>query len=434
MSTLKHRKICFILILSSVLMFSFALNCFALHGDVNNDDYIGIEDAVLALRFATGIAEPTEEQHHSADLDYDGEITTTDVRLIMRGAADIDYVPDHLFSQWETVTEPTCTEDGLAKCYCLYCEKEVEKVISKTGHTIVPATCTEGSYCSACNEVFGLPSGHTEEEGYCSVCNALIYSPTLTYNGYDIAFGSTTTTVKTILGEPQDKGKDTAAEKTAVIYVYYTDYKDLAIFTFTDGKLTQFFTNSATAKVTQGSSHYGLYCKSAPEKIGDILLTTYADTLNDGLEYSFCATVGEAYNLKKTTNYTLNTKINFHFVNALRAINDIKPLEFCSKATAVATAHSTDMGKRNYFNHESPDGKRVGTRLDEAGITWYSCGENIAAGIYDPYALANGWYNSEGHRKNILNKEFKYLGIGFAYNENSTYKYYSTQNFYTDEY
>lgn len=431
---MKAIKRLFLILISITIMFTLAISSSALHGDLNYDEYIGIEDAVKALRFATGIETPDEHQEHAADLDYDGEITTTDVRLIMRGAADIDYVPDHFFSNWETIKEPTCIEDGIAESTCYYCEKKVAKILYKTGHNIIPATCDTGSYCSVCNESFSEPLEHIEKEGYCINCNKLLASPTLSYNNKEISFGCSSSQVKSILGEPQNKGKDSSAEKTVVMYAYHTDYKNLAIFTFTDGKLTQFYTNSPNAKVTQGSSHYALYCKSAPEQIGDIILSTYSDSFNNNLVYSFCATVGESYGLKKTTNFSLNSKINLVLVNSLRALNNVKPLQYCSETEAVATAHSEDMAKRNYFNHENPEGERVGTRLTKGGVEWYSCAENIAAGIYDPYALANGWYNSEGHRKNILNKTYKYMGVGFAYRETSAYKYYSTQNFYTDEY
>ena len=427
---MKKFKFCFSLLIATFFMFCLAVSSFALHGDVNYDEYISIEDAVVALRFATGIETPDEHQEHSADLDYDGEITTTDVRLIMRGAADIDYVPDHFFSEWETITAPTCTEEGLAQSYCYYCNKKVTKVLDKTGHNINPATCNEPSYCSVCNESFGEPLEHTESEGYCTNCGKLLYSPMLSYNNKEIKFGCTSSTVKEILGEPQNKYKDSEAEKTVVVYVYYTDYKDLAIFTFTDGKLTQFFSNATTAKVEQGSSHYGIYCKSAPERIGDISLTVYSDTLNNNSDYSFCATVGETYNLTKTTDYTLNEKIVFHLTNGLRAINGLKKLKYCSDAAKVAKAHSTDMATRNFWGHQSPEGKTPGNRLDAGGVEWSACSENIVAGYYDPYGIANGWYNSATHRKNILSSTYKNIGIGFAHNTNSDYKYYGTQDFY----
>lgn len=431
---MKTTKIFLCVLLCLSLISSFPLSVSALHGDLNYDENISIQDAVIALRFATGIETPDEYQEHAADLDYDGEITTNDVRLILRGAADIDYVPDHLFSQWETVVSPTCVEKGLAKCSCLYCGKEVSKVLSEIGHNIVPATCKAASYCSTCNESFGEALEHEESEGHCIYCNELLSSPTLSYKGKEIKFGCASSSVKAILGEPQAKYKDSAATKTIVVYVYYTDYKDLAIFTFADGKLTQFFSNATTALVTQGSSHYGLYCKSAPNKIGDISISAYSDSLNNGFNYSFCATVGENYNLTKTTDYTLNEKLNFHLTNGLRALNGVLELKYCADASKVARAHSTDMATRNYFNHENPEGESVGDRLTKGEIIWYACAENIVAGYYDPYAIANGWYNSEGHRKNILNPKYKYIGIGFAYNGSADYRYYGTQNFYTDEY
>lgn len=431
---MKAIKMIFSLLISVIIMLSLAVFSSALHGDVNYDEYIGIEDAVIALRFATGIETPDEHQEHVADLDYDGEITTTDVRLIMRGAADIDFVPDHFFSDWETITEPTCTETGIAKSTCYYCRKEVTKVIPEKGHSFVPATCSQASHCSVCNESFGEPLEHIENEGHCINCNELLFAPTLSYNNEEIKFGCSSSYVKNLLGEPKSKYKDSNAEKTTVVYVYFTDYKDLAIFTFIDGKLTQFFSNATTAKVTQGSSHYGLYCKSAPEKIGDININAYSDTFNNNFIYSFCATVGESYNLTKTTDYALLEKINFHLTNGLRAINGVSKLKYCYDAAKVAENHSFDMATRNFFDHTNPEGKRVSDRLTENGIEWYACAENIAAGIYDPYALSNGWYNSEGHRKNILNTKYKYIGVGFAYNEKANYKYYSTQNFYTDEY
>ena len=411
-------------------MFNIAVFSSALHGDVNYDENLSIDDAVQALRFATGIAIPDEHQERSADLNYDGKITTEDVRFILRGAAGIDEIPDHNFTDWVTVITPTCSQEGLAESTCYYCKKKVTKVLAKTDHNLLPATCTSPSYCSVCNESFGEPAEHIESDGRCLICNKLLAPPTISYNYKQIKFSSTSTSVKSILGEPQNKYKDTTQDKTFVVYVYYTDYTDLAIFTFTDGELTQFFTYSATAKVSQGDTHYGLYCKSAPKEIGDISLKVYSDTHKDKLDYCFYATVGDNYNMKKTTNYTLNEKINFHLTNGLRAINGLKKLEYCSTASNVARAHSADMGERNYFDHKNPEGLRSSDRLTAAGINWRACGENIAAGYPDPYDMANGWYNSEGHRKNILNSNYSHLGIGFAYNQNSEYRFYGTQNFY----
>ena len=92
------------------------------------------------------------------------------------------------------------------------------------------------------------------------------------------------------------------------------------------------------------------------------------------------------------------------------------------------------MATNNYFSHSDKNGLRVSDRLNNAGIKWMHCGENIAGGYPDPYVVNNGWYNSEGHRAIMLSHKYKFLGIGIAYSSSSELKYYSTQNYYNDEY
>lgn len=430
---MKIIKTTFLFLISSVLFISLSVSASALFGDVNNDDYIGVEDAVLILKFTAGLCDLSEEAQQNGDLDYDGNITTADARLILRGAGGIDYVADHSFTKWETLLSPTCTEDGVAVCHCLYCDKEIKKLLPKTGHTVVAATCTEPSYCSVCYEILSKPNGHNENAGYCSLCGKLLASPTLTYKGKEIVFACSTDELVSSLGKPNNVHLDKSAPEPVSVYVYYTDYTDLGIFTFTGGKLTQFYSNNSSSSISHGNASYCLNDSVIPENIGDISLSVYSDSFNQDKVYCFCATVGKKYNLKETSDYSVNAKLNFHLTNGLRAINGVPVLKYSSAATRVAIGHSTDMANRNFFSHENPDGKRVDSRLTDGGIEWRACAENIVAGYYDPYAIANGWYNSQSHRKNILNKNYKYLGVGYAYNESSDYRYYGTQNFYTDE-
>ena len=86
------------------------------------------------------------------------------------------------------------------------------------------------------------------------------------------------------------------------------------------------------------------------------------------------------------------------------------------------------------YGHDRPDGKEFSTALDEQGIRWRSCGENIAAGQKTPQQVVTAWMNSPGHRANILSENFTYLGVGFYYDyngANGTYRYYWAQNFCT---
>ena len=81
---------------------------------------------------------------------------------------------------------------------------------------------------------------------------------------------------------------------------------------------------------------------------------------------------------------------------------------------ALAESHCEDMIDRNFFAHNTPDGQTPFDRMKAAGISYSSAGENIAAGQYSPQNVMDSWMNSPGHRKNILNPDFEYLGVGLA--------------------
>lgn len=55
--------------------------------------------------------------------------------------------------------------------------------------------------------------------------------------------------------------------------------------------------------------------------------------------------------------------------------------------------------------------------------------ENITAGSDTPEGVVDQWMHSEGHRANILNPEFKELGVGYCCDENTEYEYYWVQIF-----
>ena len=67
-------------------------------------------------------------------------------------------------------------------------------------------------------------------------------------------------------------------------------------------------------------------------------------------------------------------------------------------------------------------------RVLKAGYKNGFVGENIAAGQAFPAKEAVAtWMNSEGHKANILNKDYEYIGIGMA--RNAKGEYYYTQVF-----
>ncbi|MGW0535370.1 sigma-70 family RNA polymerase sigma factor [Streptomyces sp. NPDC003032] len=99
-------------------------------------------------------------------------------------------------------------------------------------------------------------------------------------------------------------------------------------------------------------------------------------------------------------------------VNSERAKAGCGPVRSNGKLAAAATKHSADMAARDYFDHTSPDGTDPGDRITAAGYRWSTYGENIARGQRTPASVMDSWMNSSGHRANILNCDFKELGVG----------------------
>ena len=145
------------------------------------------------------------------------------------------------------------------------------------------------------------------------------------------------------------------------------------------------------------------------------------------------------------------------FTNQERKKHGLSQLTFDSEISDIARGHSSDMGNREYFAHETPEGLTPSDRAAEYG---YSCqkivglliysgiAENIFQGhLFDSYYTINGeitsyewnteeeiakttvdgWMNSPGHRENILTEIFDREGIGVEITQD--HKVYVTQNF-----
>ncbi|MFI8350569.1 CAP domain-containing protein [Streptomyces sp. NPDC085596] len=98
-------------------------------------------------------------------------------------------------------------------------------------------------------------------------------------------------------------------------------------------------------------------------------------------------------------------------VNVERAKVGCTPVAANSALTELAEAFSGDMAARGFFDHTDPDGATPWDRAAKAAVTGLG-GENIARGQSDAAAVMEAWMNSPGHRANILNCDFKTLGVG----------------------
>ena len=97
-------------------------------------------------------------------------------------------------------------------------------------------------------------------------------------------------------------------------------------------------------------------------------------------------------------------------VNAERAKYGLSALSADSKVQAAAEIRAEEI--KSVFSHTRPNGTKFSTALTQVGATFRGAGENIASGQRTPEQVVNAWMNSEGHRANILNEKYKYLGVG----------------------
>lgn len=98
-------------------------------------------------------------------------------------------------------------------------------------------------------------------------------------------------------------------------------------------------------------------------------------------------------------------------VNKERAAAGLPSVVFSEDLAKVGRDHCTDMFTRGYFSHYTPEGLSPFDRMLKASISFKYAGENLALAPNVELAM-KGLMQSEGHRANILSKDFNKLGIG----------------------
>jgi uncharacterized protein YkwD len=116
-----------------------------------------------------------------------------------------------------------------------------------------------------------------------------------------------------------------------------------------------------------------------------------------------------------------------NIVNHERSKAGLSSLRIHSQLNAAAEAHSNDMARNNFMSHTGSDGSSMGDRIKRHGYNFRTAGENIAAGQRSPEDVMRSWMNSSGHRQNILNPNFRDIGVAYA--NGGSFGIYWTQKF-----
>ena len=117
-------------------------------------------------------------------------------------------------------------------------------------------------------------------------------------------------------------------------------------------------------------------------------------------------------------------------INSYRASKGLSKLALSRTLGAAAEHHSKDMARYNYFSHTLRGGIAWSTNITNHGYrSSATMGENIAAGHSSAEDTFQQWKNSPGHNKNMLNPNFRAIGIGRASKSTSRYGWYWTTTF-----
>lgn len=136
-----------------------------------------------------------------------------------------------------------------------------------------------------------------------------------------------------------------------------------------------------------------------------------------------------------TCDFSEDEQKMLELVNEARAAQGLNTLKISPALCNAAETRAREI--QELFEHKRPDGREIATVLNEVGLSQYNLtkyggtaiaydhyiglGENILKGgryinldkncIETPEDAFDSWWNSPGHKANMLNKTYEYIGI-----------------------
>ena len=201
--------------------------------------------------------------------------------------------------------------------------------------------------------------------------------------------------------------------------------------TVSNSNISQVTTNTGTTSASTGNT----------TNIGTTTSTSTGSTTNTGTTTSTStgntATTSDVTTVdvqglpKLPTTYSINVQATtedkiLELMNAKRVEAGLKPLTIDNTLVQVARYKSDHMIQYNYFDHVTPQGTKYTDWLQAVGYKYTTAGENIAYNTYDANELFTQWWNSPGHRANMMNSSYTKVGIGVVQGNG---KFMGTQEF-----
>ena len=333
------------------------------------------------------------------DIDRDGELTSSDASLILRyfSIEMLSLDPRAYFDEEQALLADV-DSDGKVN------ESDAISVLRYYAYTLVELPIQDWpvlvSQYNAPN-----PKGQSA-----------VPEQAATIGNRKLTIGTTVSALNSSVGQPTESIEEAHKEYTLTYYIYAPATTNLLI------------------AIADGDTVVGYYAlgKSASAS-GKAEITLYNDSLGSSQAYA-AKVLDENYSTAVLTRKDLDDFSNYsrlcwYLTNGMRVLYGLAPMKWDETAAECAREHSQEMARYNYFGHNNIAGLRPAQRLENAGIDWRECAENINGGYADVFSAADGWFNSSGHRNNLLGK-YKNIGIGFGYYADSEFRVYGTQDFF----
>lgn len=125
---------------------------------------------------------------------------------------------------------------------------------------------------------------------------------------------------------------------------------------------------------------------------------------------------GNLPNIKSVLSYGTSVSENslLSETNKKREAEDLNDLKTNAQLDSAAQAKANDMAARDYWSHNTPDGKKPWYFISRSGYKYSEASENLAYGFTSSKDTINGWMNSVSHRKAMLNTDYSEVGFGVA--------------------
>lgn len=148
------------------------------------------------------------------------------------------------------------------------------------------------------------------------------------------------------------------------------------------------------------------------------LLSLFVST---ALALSLCVGVSSAANIPSELSQVCTEQEwdMLKLTNQARLDNGLVPYSIFPSVQSAAGVREQEL--ISLYSHSRPNGSDCFTVLTEAGLSYRSAAENIAAGQASARSVVQSWLNSNEHRANILDPKFTHIGMGYT-NQSCTIK------------